>query len=165
MKTKILMAALLSGVVMTAGAVTAQPVPENMPERPDFATLDTDSDGTLTMAELEARANARFTDADVDADGALTAEELVAQATANAEDRVARMIARLDTNDDGILQMDEMQPRGGARFERMFERMDADKDGVLNEEEFAAAQERMQERAGGRHDRGHGGGHGSRGKH
>ena len=169
MKTKILMAVLLSGVVMTAGAVTAQTAPAEMPERPDFATLDTDSDGALTMAELEARGNARFADADTDGDGALSAEELVAQHTANAEERVARMITRMDTNEDGILQMDELKPRGGARFERMFERMDADKDGVLSEEEFAAVQDRMQERAGGRHERGRDGGrgdgHGPRGKH
>lgn len=163
MKTKILMAVLLTGVVMTAGAASAQRSPDGMMERPDFATLDTDGDGSLTMAELEARGADRFAETDTDGDGALSAAELVARATLNAEDRVARMITRMDTNEDGVLQMDEMQPRGGARFEQVFERMDTDQDGVLSEAEFDAAQAHMQGRMGNRDDRGHG--HGNRDNH
>ncbi|KJZ19680.1 EF-hand domain-containing protein [Loktanella sp. S4079] len=165
MKTKILTAVVLSGVVMAAGALSAQPAPGEMPERPDFATLDVDADGNLTMEELQARADQRFADMDTDGDGALSAEELVAKRVADAEARVARMITRLDANEDGILQMEELQPRGGARFERMFERMDADQDGVLSEEEFAAVQERMMDRRGDRGEHGRGWGHGPRGKH
>ena len=159
MKKTFLMAALLSGVVMAAGAVSAQP---DQRERPDFATLDTNGDGALTLEELQARGEARFAEMDTDGDGALSAEELIAQANAQAEDRVARMIERMDENGDGALQADEMKPRGdrGERnMDRMFDRMDADEDGVISAEEFAAAQEKMAER-GGRHDRGNGRDHG-----
>ena len=143
MKKTILMAALLSGVVMAAGAVSAQP---DQRERPDFATLDTNGDGALTLEELQARGEARFAQADTDGDGALSAEELTAQANAQTEDRVARMIERMDENGDGALQADEMKPRGGGRnMDRMFDHMDADEDGVLSAEEFAAAQEKMAE--------------------
>ena len=164
MKKTLLMAALLSGVVMAAGAASAQPAPGGMMERPDFATLDADSDGNLTMDELQARGADRFAQSDTNGDGALSAEELVARAVADAEARVARMITRLDADKDGSLQLAEMQPRGGAMFERMFERMDTDEDGVLSAEEFAAAEARMEQRGGHRHDGGHGEGHGKRGR-
>lgn len=151
MKTKILMAALLSGLVMTAGAVQAQ----GERERPDFATLDLDGDGTLTLEELQAQGQARFAAADANGDGALSAEELIAAADARAADRVAQMIARLDENSDGVLQQDEMPARGEDRAERMFDRVDADNDGVLSQEEFETAKERGKDRRGhGSRDRG-----------
>ena len=62
MKKTILMAALLSGVVMTAAA--AQGAEDR--GRPDFATLDLNGDGGVTLEEMQAQAAARFADADVD---------------------------------------------------------------------------------------------------
>ena len=152
MKSKILMAVLLSGVVLSAGAASA----DNDRERPDFATLDLNGDGSLSQDELQAQGDARFATADANGDGALSAEELIAAADARAADRVEKMIERLDENGDGVLQQEELQARrGGDRAEQMFERADANDDGVLSQEEFDEAKERRGERrGGGKRDRG-----------
>ncbi|WP_375255809.1 EF-hand domain-containing protein [Yoonia sp.] len=149
MKTKVLMAAVLSGLVLVAGAAQA----DGPRDRPDFATLDLNGDGALSLDEMQAQGEARFAAADANGDGALSAQELIAAAGQRAEDRAAKMIERLDANEDGVLQMDEMPRQGGDRAERMFERVDADGDGVLSQDEFETAQERR----GGR------GGHGGKG--
>ncbi len=151
MKSKILMAALLSGVVLAAGAAQA----EDHRERPDFATLDLNSDGSVSLEEMQAQGEARFAGVDANEDGALSEEELIATAGARASERAAKMIERHDDNGDGVLQMDEMPRRGGGdRAERMFERVDADGDGVLSQEEFDTAKERHGERGGGKRNRG-----------
>lgn len=144
MKTKILTAALLSGLVLTAGAAQA----ENHRERPDFATLDINGDGALTLEEMQARGEARFAEIDTDGDGALSAAELAASGAERATERATRMIARFDDNEDGLLQQDEMPSRGERRAAQMFDRVDADSDGVISAEEFEAAKARMGERRG-----------------
>lgn len=135
MKSKILMAALLSGVVLAAGAAQA----EDHRERPDFATLDLNGDGSLSLEELQAQGEARFADVDTNSDGGLSADELIAAAGDRASERAARMIERHDDNGDGVLQIDEMPRRGGDRAEQMFDRVDADGDGVISLEEFETA--------------------------
>lgn len=151
--------------------------------RPDFATLDTDGDGSLTAADFEARFAARFSEMDTDGDGKASQEEMVAHAAAEAVKRAearareraaghaARMIERLDTDKDGALSAEEMQAMGEGRRgrggpERMLERLDTDKDGAVSEAEFDTA---MQARGDGRgkggarghgQGRGHGHGHG-----
>jgi Ca2+-binding EF-hand superfamily protein len=153
MKTNVLMAALLSGLVLAAGAASAQD--DQTRERPDFATLDVNGDGSLTQDELRAQGQARFAEADANGDGALSADEMVAASGERAAKRAARMIERLDANEDGVLQLEEMQNRGGDRAERMFERADADGDGVLSAEEFETAKEHRGDRRGnGKRDRG-----------
>lgn len=155
MKTQILMAALVAGVVMTAGAASAQGFGGEHGERPDFATLDANGDGGITLDELQAQGAARFAEHDTDGDGALSAEELIAAANGRAADRAAQMIARLDANDDGVLQQEEMRPRGGDMGARMFGRVDADNDGILTEAEFEAAMDRHGDHRGhGMRDRG-----------
>ena len=153
MKTKILMAVLLSGLVLSAGAAQA----EDQRERPDFATLDLNGDGALSLEELQAQGQARFDAADTDGDGALSADELSAAASARAAERTAKMIERLDENGDGVLQLEEMPTRGEDRAERMFDRVDTDEDGVISEEEFDTVKERRGDRDGRR-------GHGPRGR-
>ena len=138
MKTKILMAALLAGLVATAGAVQAQ----SERERPDFATLDLNGDGALTLEEMQAQGEARFAATDANGDGALSVEELIVTANERSAGRVGQMIERLDANGDGALQPDEMPIRGGGRLERMFDRVDADDNGAISEEEFEIAKER-----------------------
>ena len=75
MKTAILTAAIIAGL----GLVAAPAMAEQQRERPDFATLDTDGNGQLTLEELQAAGAARFDDLDADGDGSLSVEELAAQ--------------------------------------------------------------------------------------
>lgn len=150
MKIRMMTAALLSGVVLAAGAAQA----ENHRERPDFATLDLNGDGALTLEEMQSRGQARFAEMDANGDGALSAEELSAAAAARAADRAAMMISRFDDDGDGLLQQEEMPTRAENRAARMFDSVDADGDGTISAEEFDAAKMRMGERHG--QGRGHG---------
>lgn len=124
--------------------------------RVTFEQLDTDADGKITAAELQARAAARFAEADTNGDGMLSAEELQASADERRAERRAerteRMIERLDENDDGQLSLEELPERRGQ--DRMFERLDTDGDGAVSEEEFA----KLKDTRGGRHKMRHGGG-------
>lgn len=159
MKTPVLMAAIVAGFGLVATGAQAQ-------GRPDFATLDTNGDGAISMAELEAQGEQRFATADTDGNGALSEAEMLAQAESRSEGRaakmVARMLERLDANNDGEIQQTELPEHGGGRAERMFERADANEDGAISEEEFDAVADRGRGGRGGKHgDRG--GRHGQRG--
>ena len=172
MKTTLMMTALLAS--LSLGTVTqaqtpdalpraGAPRPMDAPERPDFATLDSDGNGTLTVAEMQDEAKARFAAADADANGGLSVQELLAQADQRRADRMARMIANRDTNGDGLLQADEMAPKGD-RMARMFAMMDADDDGTVSAAEYEAAADRMARGGRGRGDR-EGRGHAEREGH
>jgi hypothetical protein len=136
MKTPVLMAAIVAGFGLVATGAQAQ-------ERPDFATLDANGDGQISMVELEAQGAQRFANADTDNDGALSEAELLAQATARSEGRAAKMVARmlehLDANEDGRIQQSESPERDDDRAARRLERADTDEDGSLSEAEFEAA--------------------------
>ncbi len=112
-----------------------------------FASIDTDGDGKLTEAELEAHRAAMFTAADTNSDGALSAEELsarqLARFTETLPDRSARMIENRDNNGDGSLSLDEADEGPGMRN---FARLDTDNDGAISLAEAEAAGERMGKR-------------------
>lgn len=105
----------------------------------NFETLDTNGDGSISKAEIEARASERFKAVDANNDGFVTSEELEANAAENEKKRkgrgAERMMKRMDADNDGKLSMEEMSKRAGA--ERMFDRLDADNDGAISKEEFA----------------------------
>lgn len=159
MKTPLLIAALVAGTVLVAGDASAQER-----EMPTFEALDLDGDGAVTLEELQAQRITRFNDADTDGDGALSSEEMTAQANDKAAERVGtmveRMLSRLDENEDGLIQLEEMPERGQQRLERMIDRADTDDDGSLSAEEFDAVQERLADRGGKGRGHGHGGGKG-----
>jgi len=163
MKTTLLIAALATGGVLVAADASAQGR-----EMPTFQELDLDNNGTVTLEELAAQRITRFNNADTDGDGALSSEEMTAQANADAADRVARiverMLTRLDANEDGLIQLDEMPEANESRLERMLDRADADEDGSLSQEEFDAAQDRLADRMQDRGGKGRGDGHGHGGK-
>ena len=108
-------------------------------------TYDTDGDGIITQAEIEARRAERFAQADGDGDGALSAEELIAMEEAIREEvRQARAlaqaneaIARMDDNGDGRLQSEELEART-PRVAPIFDRLDTDNDGGISQTELEA---------------------------
>lgn len=145
MKTPILIIAMTmaAGLTITDAAAQAR-------EPMDFATLDADGNGQITLEDFEATRAARFAEIDGDGDGALSEAELMAHAQAQANDRAAqmatRMIDRMDANDDGVLQPEEMQDARGDGLARRFDRLDADEDGAISEDEFQAARDDRGER-------------------
>lgn len=113
-----------------------------------FEELDTDSNGEISQAELQARGAARFAEADGNGDGFLSAEEIAAAGQSNAARRAERMIEHLDANDDGQLSQDEL--RGRRDPGEMFARLDEDESGGISAEEF---QKMRKGRGGWRHKR------------
>ncbi|MDM7933397.1 EF-hand domain-containing protein [Tabrizicola sp.] len=114
-----------------------------------FDGIDTDSDGKLTEAELEAHRTAMFTAFDANGDGLLDAEELAARQLARFSEtlaeRTARMIENRDNNGDGSLSLAEMDAGPG---QRGFARIDTDNDGAISKAEAQEAGERMGKRMG-----------------
>lgn len=150
-----------------AAPAFAQDADRQGPPRMVFAELDADSNGTLTLEEMQAAGSNRFETADTDGNGSLSRDELLVQGEARAEQRVDRLLERADADGDGELTQAEMEEardgrrgegrRGGRgpNAEHLFERMDADSDGSVTQAEFDDAVAHMLERAGRRHgDRG-----------
>ena len=120
----------------------------------DFATLDTDKDGKVTKAEVEAFRAAKVKEMDANGDGKISADEMsaprIAAVTERIKTRSADMIKKLDTDGDGQLSAAEMAARPGP--EMLFDRIDANKDGAVTQEEVDAARKAMHEK----HGKGHG---------
>lgn len=161
MKTMLLMSAIAAGFMINANTAEAQGGHRGG-ERPSFETLDANSDGQVTLIELQAhratQGAERFAQTDTNSDGALSLEEMTAKADeermARATRRAKRMIERLDANDDGLIQQSELSEREGRpdRAEEMFAKLDTDSSGGLSAEEFEAAKKEMRGgRDGGRH--------------
>jgi Ca2+-binding EF-hand superfamily protein len=131
----------VAAVALTAAGLSsaayAQAAPPPAPMF-DFAAMDTDKDGTLTKAEMQAHHAAQMVLLDTDKDGFLSASEIAAHHQAGmagrAEKRAARMIKRLDSDGDGALSLAEAQLGPN---DRMFSRMDDNEDGVISAEEAA----------------------------
>lgn len=122
--------------------------------------FDTDGDGKVTQAEIDAKVEATFASADANGDGKVTLDEFkVAYQTEFSERRV-RAFQRLDRDGDGKISEDEYnrrmermisrmeqrdgdddkKGRGGPRGHgRMMERFDADGDGNVTGDEIRAA--------------------------
>ena len=98
----------------------------------DIATLDTDKDGKISEAEIEAHRAAQLAAVDADKNGLLSAEELAAMhvkaMTERANAMAQRMIERLDGDGDGLLSAAELASRPMPA--NLFDRIDAS--AVLN---------------------------------
>ncbi|QLQ19677.1 MAG: hypothetical protein HZT43_15120 [Exiguobacterium profundum] len=81
----------------------------------NFAAIDTDKDGRITMEEITVWRSARVGSMDANADGKLSAEELaagrIADMTARIQARTAEMVAMMDADGDGLLSAAEMETR------------------------------------------------------
>ncbi|MFK7751154.1 MAG: EF-hand domain-containing protein [Sedimentitalea sp.] len=106
-----------------------------------FETLDTDSSGEISKAELAQTGTARFAATDTNSDGLLSRDEMLAAAQARNEERVDHMLERMDADGDGAISESELPKRRNAA--RMFDRIDADGSGGISAEEFAQLRERM----------------------
>jgi Ca2+-binding EF-hand superfamily protein len=95
-----------------------------------FERLDTNGDGTVTTAEFQAGALARWTEADANKDGKVTVDEFKAVHEAHRAERFSKE----DTNGDGVLQRSEVAKMP----DEFFAKLDANKDGALSKDEMAS---------------------------
>jgi len=135
--------------IITAGAVLAKGGPGGPGMRMSFEEIDTDGNGEVTQAEMDALKAARFAKTDTNGDGELSLEELTAQGVKNVAEHAERMLAKRDANGDGVLSPDEMtkQRRSG----KMMERFDTDGNGSISKQEFEEASNHMRQRGKGQH--------------
>ena len=151
--TRILLAAL--AITVGVGAADAQDRRGDN-RAMDFATLDTDGSGEITLEDIEAARDNRFADLDSNGDGQVSEAEFIAHSQAQAAERASAMFARLDADGDGALSRDVLEARQGndRMASRMIERADTDNSGGVSAEEFEAIKERMADRRGGKDGKG-----------
>ncbi|MEM9782091.1 MAG: EF-hand domain-containing protein [Pseudomonadota bacterium] len=104
-----------------------------------FEQADADRDGRLTQEEIDLHEAARFAQIDTDGDGMVDADEMADLAL---QRRTQRRIARLDLNEDGALQPNEIEGR-----EMRIGRFDLDGDGSVTRTEMRRAMETGQRAA------------------
>lgn len=164
MRSKFLLAAA-AAVLTTAVAAAAPGAGAGAGGR--FGKLDTDGNGSVTRAEMDAKAAERFAAIDADKDGFLTQAELSAHHEAakarwaeRAKERAAKNPQRAEQRAERFAKRGErMAERAGKQFarrdangdgrislaefqagsSRFFERFDADKNGSITQEELAKA--------------------------
>jgi Ca2+-binding EF-hand superfamily protein len=79
-----------------------------MTENPVYKSFDTDTDGTVSAAELEVGVAALHAKHDADGNGVLSAEEFDALFAEITRAMADRPFAMLDANDDGAIDAGEM---------------------------------------------------------
>ncbi|KEP69804.1 histidine kinase [Thioclava dalianensis] len=116
----------------------------------DRTGLDTNGDGKISLAEIQAKRAAEAKSLDANGDGKISEQELMdfemAKAKTRIEARVKARFAARDLNGDGELSAAELMVHPLPT--RVFERMDRDGDGALSPEEIKAARKMMHERMG-----------------
>ena len=148
-----------------AGAAAAQHGPmgpmEGHERGIDFVAIDTDGNGSLSRAELQARAVDRLARIDANGDGILTREELILAmpgphggmmsvfAPDPGERFVDRLLAMLGATEAGQVELDAL---AGHRVNMLFAVVDTDRDAAISEAEAAAMRDHGRRRhgAGGR---------------
>ncbi|KZK86331.1 transaldolase/EF-hand domain-containing protein [Pseudovibrio sp. Ad46] len=95
-----------------------------------FTNFDTNKDGSVTTAEIEAKRKADFAKADTAGDGAITLEEwkvfAADRSSERSKDRSVRIFQRFDSNGDGQVTREEFldqAERMTARMDKMKKRM------------------------------------------
>ena len=171
--TKMTALAALLGALASAGAAAAQEGPEGGPGGPmmmrpggvDFVAIDIDGNGSLSRAELQARAVARLAKADANGDGFLDRDELIAAmpgphggvievfSADPAEGFADRMLALMGATETGRV---EIVALGDRRVNTLFAFADTDRNAAISQAEADAIKDRHARM----HGRGH---HGDRG--
>ena len=131
-------AALLGGL---AAADTAAAQPMDDPHGLDFVVIDTDGNGSLSRAELQARAVARLARADANGDGALDRDELIAFVPPSrgglfdvfspdpAEAFADRMLALMGATETGRVEIAALADR---RVNSLLAFVDTDRDAAVS---------------------------------
>ncbi|WP_241699795.1 EF-hand domain-containing protein [Tabrizicola fusiformis] len=139
------LAALAGAGISTAVMAQDAPPPPAEDEAGMFALMDTDKDGKVTQAEIDAFKAARFAEADTDKDGKLSPAELLVMRekaeTARREAMAKAMVARIDTDKDGLVSAAELAAAGPGKG--MIDRLDSDGDGAVSLAEMEAAKDHM----------------------
>lgn len=113
--------------------------------------VDTNKDGMIDKAEVDAKKASKFGEIDTNGDGVITGADIMAHREAERKKRMAeRITARLDTNGDGTISEAEFL----AAPDRMFDRADRNNDGVVDAEELEKAKKKMKKRMKDRDGRG-----------
>ena len=132
---------ILTGLLLVSVTIISAPAIADRENKSGerITRLDSDGDGIITRAEADAPRLERFSAADTDGDGALTQAELEAFAEAERErrmaERKARRFARMDSDGNGTISIEEFSKRSAGRFDRW----DANNDGSVTVEEIEAA--------------------------
>lgn len=124
--------------------------------RASFEELDANGDGALTQVEMQAYGKARIAAADTDGDGDISWAELEAHIASKGqgrmERRIDRMMDRMDADKDGVISAAEIETasadRSARRANRGFERADADGNGSISKAEFEAMAKKFGKRHG-----------------
>lgn len=96
--------------------------------------FDTDGNGSVSVAEIQAEQRRILAASDVDADGTLSVEEFRRRGRLIQSLGTTTLFDLLDTNGDAKISTDEL----AAPSARWFKRYDADGDGAMTAEELPA---------------------------
>lgn len=157
MNSKLIAAIAAASVLGSATLVAASGDDHGHRKGPKFSIeeMDTNGDQMISKEEIAAHAKARFDQVDTNDDGKLSADEMAAhgekEMTKRMKKRQAKMLKRMDADDDGMLSFDEMQAKQQKRLDKMFSRLDANEDGMLSAEELEKMK-RKGKRHGEKHD-------------
>lgn len=97
-----------------------------------FKTFDTNKDGTITTAEIEAATQQRLNDNDANGDGALSLEEFQGVWMEMLRERMVDAFQRFDEDGDGVITKAEVDEKTSW----MLSRMDRNDDGQITREEM-----------------------------
>jgi Ca2+-binding EF-hand superfamily protein len=114
--------------------VCAQAAPDDQSLTGPLARFDTNHDGTITLAEMDAVLKADFNALDLDHDGQLNGSEIAAENDRRAQaDPSATLL--FDWKGSGFVDFTEFS----APMHTLFTQMDRNKDGVLTQREADSA--------------------------
>ena len=134
MKNRLILAAALSLLTVTALAQTAtQPPATTPPAATPPAAAAPEAKPELTLAKFQKRREKAIMAADTDGDGKISLMEWQAfQAKRGAKGDPAKSFARIDSNHDGFIDRAELD----AFFAKRFAKLDKNGDGVLSADEM-----------------------------
>ena len=142
MKKSVLTALAVSIAVGGLGLTTMASAKPRGDKMPSFEMFDTNGDGVITQAEIEASGAAKFAESDTNGDGFLDADELKAKMMERGEGRRGgdrRQGQGGKGPKDGQGNPELMQAQQGERMDlavtHMLQRADADGDGKLSMDE------------------------------